>query len=64
MVRIARTIYQHKREGYFHLKNIVTNMVTPVKNKIKRIRLAKIKKDMALIKLDFLLFSKNYTNNT
>jgi len=42
---------------------MVYNMVTMVKNKMKRIRLAKIKKEIALIKLDFLLFSKNYTNN-
>jgi len=34
-----------------------------VKNKIKRIRLAKIKKEIALIEFGFLLFSKNCTSS-
>ena len=42
---------------------MVYNMVTRVKNKMKRIRLAIIKKEIALIEFGFLLFSKNYTNS-
>jgi hypothetical protein len=39
-------------------------MLTNTKNKINKIRLAKIKKEIALIELDLLLFSKNYTKDT
>ncbi|MGG9962774.1 hypothetical protein [Ferruginibacter sp. SUN106] len=43
---------------------MVKNILTNTKNKMNKIRLAKIKKEIALIELDLLLFSKNYTKHT